>query len=413
MLCNVIPTNIPMNKKLFFLFILFLFFSCANRQTTNSLNENKAHYIIDLDGKKEQSIPYSSIFKNVQTILLETSQDCLIGSVNELQVFDGCIYLLDRAVAKSLFVFDREGRFIRKIGGLGYGPGEYVQILDFTIDTEKRFIFLQDQATRVHKYRLDGTYVHSITIQIPRSNSYYIQFYNGRLYASTLAWERNRDDYMLLEIDPDDGKILSRHLPIKYNKGWTEAEFMGNFFMSRLNSPPRYAQLFMDCIVSLDEEISSFIELKSKNLVKEKDLENLPEGAMNIIEKLSHFQGSSKIWHAHSLVENDDFILFKYDSGLFDFFTVVFHKDTETVQIAKNLSNDLVLKQTDDPKSGIPDKFSFSDAHGAYAIVLPFVMNHFLESVRNNQLLPDLDKLDQLKKLDEDSNPVIFFYEYK
>ena len=64
-------------------------------------------------------------------------------------------------------------------------------------------------------------------------------------------------------------------------------------------------------------------------------------------------------------------------------------------------------------RSGMPGKFVFSDAQGAYEIVPTFAMNRFLESIRNNKLVPNLDKLDQLKKLDEESNPVIFFYEFK
>ena len=399
-----------MKKLLVLFFISSFFFSCSNRQTAKY--PDKGHYIIDLDGNKEEAIPYSSLFKNVQTIILETGEDCMIGSINELQVFNGYIYILDKPIAKSLFVFDMKGRFIRKIGSLGNGPGEYIQIKDFTVDTENGFIFLQDEGTRVHKYQLDGTYVHSISIQTPRSNSYFIQFYKGILYASVIAWDPAEDDYMLLGIDPNDGKILSRLLPLKYNKGWAEASFTGNFFMSRLSNPPKYTQLFMGSVVSLDEEISPYIELKSKNLVTEKDLENLPEGSMSIMEKLSHFQRSSKIWNVHNLVENDDFLLFSYESGMLDFFTVVFHKETKTVNIAKQLSNNMVLK-ADDMRSGMPGKFAFSDAQGAYEIVPTFAMSRFLESIRNNKLVPDLDKLDQLKKLDEESNPVIFFYEFK
>jgi len=33
--------------------------------------------------------------------------------------------------------------------------------------------------------------------------------------------------------------------------------------------------------------------------------------------------------------------------------------------------------------------------------------------IKENNLLPGLDKMDQLRKLDEESNPVIFFYEFK
>ena len=395
------------------LFVSFLFFSCSNRQTTKFSDE--ALYIIDLDGNKEESIPYSSIFQKVQTIILETGEDCMIGSVDELQVFNGYIYILDRHIAKSLFVFDMEGRFIRKIGSLGSGPGEYIRVTDFTLDTENSVIFMLDYGTRVHKYCLDGTYIHSITLQIPRANSRFIQYYKGILFASVLAWEPAKDDYMLLGIDPNDGKILSQHLPLKYNKGWSESVSSNrSFFMSRLNSHPKYAQLFMDCIVSLDEEVSPYIEIKSKNLVTEKDIENIPNEDPDIFKMLSHFQGSLKIWEVHDLIENDDFIIFNYCSGLFNnYFTVVFHKKTTTVKIVNKLSNDLILRQVDNNKIVRPTQFKFSDMQGVYEIILPYRLERFQQSIKNNEIVPDLDKLDQLKKLDEESNPVIFFYEFK
>jgi hypothetical protein len=368
---------------------------------------------INLDGEKEAFIPISSVFKNVQPIILETGKDCLIGNLSELQVFDGHIYVFDKYFAKSLFVFDMEGRFIRKIGNVGKGPGEYIQANDFTLDTENRFIYLSDRGNRVHKYQLDGTYINSITIPIPRSNINFIQYYNGRLYADVFPWEPDMADYMLLETDPDNGKILSRSLPIKYNKGWAELFFMGHsFFMSRLNSPPRYTQLFMDYIVSVDKEITPYIELKSKNLITDNDLKNLPETTYktNLMEKLEPLQGRSKIFDVHNFVENENVIIFSYQTVIFNYFTVVYSKETGTVRIAEYLCNDLIFKHD---KSGLYGRFIFFDAKGAYEILHTNMIDDFQESMRNNELLPGLEKAEQLMELNTESNPVIFYYEFK
>ena len=361
-------------------------FSCSNQQT-GLTSENDTVYKIDLDMEKEEFIPLSSIFKRVKTIILETGIDCAIGIVSDLQVFDGCIYILDQGLAKSLFVFDMQGRFIRKIGNLGRGPGEYNIIRDFTIDAENKFIFLQDQGTLIHKYHLDGTYVHSFTIQIPSSNSYFIQSYNGRLYSSITPSKniQTQDDYMLFEIDPNDGKIISRSLPIKLNKGWTKAIFTGNFFMSRLNNPPRYTQLFMDHVVSLDEEISTYIKLMSRYLVTERDLENLQQtSSTNAVStnvmgnEFEYFQRNSKIWNVHSFIENNDFIIFNYIfGGVLNIFTVVFHKETRAVKITNNIINDLVFNS----KRNMFGLIKFSDMQGAYEVIPTFVIDRFLEFI--------------------------------
>ena len=305
-------------------------------------------YIINLDGNKENSLPLSSYFQNPKAIILETDKNCLISHIFDLQVFDDFLYVLDTRIAKSLYVFDMNGRFVRKIGSLGQGPGEYSQLTDFTIDTENRFIYLLDYYKRVHKYHLDGTFVQTIIPKVQNANIMYIQYYNNRLYMSILAYKPVPGDFMLLESDPGNGEILSKSLPLKYNKGWAELIFMSHsFFISRMNVPPLYTQIFMDYVVSLGDDITPYIEIKSKNLVTDKDISNITDtrGNKDIFGSFrSYFRGSVKIFDVHSYVENDEFILFMYQQGFMNSCAVIVHKKTGLVKLANQFSNDLIFK---------------------------------------------------------------------
>lgn len=371
------------------------------------------YYTIDVDGKKEPSILLSSYFKGVRTIILESNKDCLIGFVNKIQVFDGYIYILDSSKTKSLFVFDMEGKFIRKIGSLGNAPGEYLELNDFTLDTESRIIYLCDLKNRVHKYRSDGTYLHTITMDAPDSKALFIQFYNGRLYSSPLWWNKSGDNYMLLEIDPDDGKILSRSLPVKYNKGWNEAFFSGHsrLFMSYGNNPPRYNQLFMDYIVSVGEEVTPYIKLKSNNLTTEKDIENF-RGKDQIRLNSANIYKSSKKFNVHCFVENENFILFRYGGITSSTFIVTFNKKTGEVKLADHYINDLIYNHSNHDWLGL---FGFSDSRGVYEVLNTQTnfFSDFKNSIQNNETVPGLDKTDQLVKLNSESNPAILIYEFK
>ena len=394
--------------KYFLCFLILIFFvSCSNKQSESSMVDSDC-IIINLDEKRGSSIPLSTYFNSVQAIILETKDECLIGRINELQVFDGYIYVLDSRIAKSLFVFDMNGHFIRKIGGLGNGPGEYNSLEDFTLDTENGFIFLLDFGKRVHKYHLNGTFIQTITPELRDKNANNIQFYKNKLYLCIDAYRPSPNDNMLLEIDPDNGKILSSKLPIKHNKGWGHPSSTGhNFFMSRLNDPPRYTRLYMDEIVTIGDSITPFIKLKSKDLSTLEDLNNLQHVTPNFEMNFMRF---TKIWDVRGLLENDDFIIFRYRHAL-NSYTVIYNKKTETVELTDYLYNDLIFKNKGTIESS-PD-FMFSDSKGVYEILSGRLFTGFLENTRNNEIIAELDKLEQLSKLESNANPVIFYYEYK
>ena len=405
--------NIEKNIFLFFLFFLFfLLISCSKKQIQQDLPLDGDFYTIDLDAKKEISIPLSSFFKSVQTIILENRKECLIGNISEIQVFNEFIYILDSRKTKSLFVFDMEGRFIRKIGGLGNGPGEYIEPNDFTLDIENGIIYICDIRNRVLKYSLDGTYIHTITIQAPLSNIAFIQFYNGSLYSNHIWWDKSEGNYLLLEIDTSDGKILNSALPLSYNKGWNELFFdsYSRFFMTRANNPPKFNMMFMDYIVSIGKEITPYIKLKSENLTTEKDIDDFRSKKVLPFE-VGKIMKSSKNFNVHCYIENENYIMFRY--GFSSRFTVIFNKKTKETKLATYLRNDLIFNQNQKERLG---EFLFSNSKGAYSILDTQRGNElydFQSAIEKNIIVPELDKLEQLKQLDDDSNPVIFFYEYK
>ena len=58
----------------------------------------------------------------------------------------------------------------------------------------------------------------------------------------------------------------------------------------------------------------------------------------------------------------------------------------------------------------------FSDSKGAYAVLdthYDLILYDLQSAIKKNEVVPDLEKLDQLSKLTGDSNPVVFFYEFK
>jgi len=108
---------------------------------------------------------------------------------------------------------------------------------------------------------------------------------------------------------------------------------------------------------------------------------------------------SSKIFNVHCFVENDNFISFRCGMSVRHTFVTIYNKKTDEVQLADIFSNDLIYKHD---KTGMFGRFVFSDEKGAYDILDTQDINmfdSFMTSIRNNEVVPDLDKLDELLKL--------------
>ena len=368
------------------------------------------YYVVNLDKEKESSISLSSLIKCIQTIILETNDECLIGNIDELQVFDGNLYVLDSDKAKSLFVFDKKGIFLRKIGRVGQGPGEYISPRDFTLDLENRIIYILDQRNRILKYNTEGTPIETIEVQLNSSRIDAIQYYNGKLYAYYVSWEKSDENCLLLEIDKENGRIISRSLSLELNKGSIIPFRMeSRIFMSRGNTPPRFNLMFMDYIVSIGEKIMPYVELKSKNLTTERDIENFRGVDNRTINTVNNIRSSNKLFNVHCFIENEEFMCFRH--GIFYSSPVVLvDKQTGNTKLANKLTNDMIFNQD---KIGRFGRFIFADTKGAYEVLHSLAIEGFQQSIRNKETVPDLDKADELLKLEADANPVIFYYEFK
>jgi len=102
---------------------------------------------------------------NVHVIKLETTPQSLIGRINKIVVQGEYIFVADTEISKALFIFDRKGKFVGKIGARGEGPTEYYDIQDFTIDIDQGKIVLLDLTGRkLNFYTLEGRFLHSKTI---------------------------------------------------------------------------------------------------------------------------------------------------------------------------------------------------------------------------------------------------------
>ena len=251
--------------KRFFLsvIIVFLFSPCFGQYI--KVQNSKDKRIIDLDRASYPNTSFllSTLYKSVKLVPLETNRFCLIGRICKMQVIDNFILVMDNQIANSLYVFNREGRFIRKIGGVGQGPGEYISIADFTINTENKTVYIQDgRLSRILKYDLaTGKFIQSINFVRNRNEGRTsidcILHVGGNLYASSIFYNHSPDNYLLFTIDESTGKEKNNYLNVmEYNMGFSNL-FGNNIsaipFFSRDNGNAIFVRPMMNQIIEISK----------------------------------------------------------------------------------------------------------------------------------------------------------------
>ena len=411
-----------MKCKIKILFFIICLIGCSpDKKNIQDIGANPDLYIIDIDkAEKVKEIFLSEICSNMKTIILETNDNVLIGKDGGVQVYKDYIFVLDVSDNAALYAFNREGTFIRKYGSRGNGPGEYLSIDDFTIDAENEIVYLMDDdASQILFYEIQtGKYINKIKLEERAYNCLEIQYNNGKLYTDISYWRTSDAGCMLQEIDLLTGKQKQCWLdPQKYNMGWNGGiERIGrmeeSFFYGRHQETCKYIQYFADTIISIGKnQIQPYAVVKEKDWITSKDLSKITDDSRNnggnvlqaIIDK-----GFSR--NIHSFAEWNDFISFFYYTKDYDKYFVLYNKKTGKTNVVQFFINDLGYD-----KPWLINNSVCFDENGVYEIVGMFAIDMYLKRIKEEDdlLKKSLDKYEQLRNLPDDSNPVLFYYEFK
>lgn len=121
---------------LFSIAMPFTLFSCH----TNLKDETGKAVVVKIAQPTENEIKLSLIADSLVYIPLETQNDLLIGQITKLSVSDNYLCVLDE-ITSNVFCFTHDGKFVRKIGSRGVGPGEYVEINDVTTYSQQVYLW--------------------------------------------------------------------------------------------------------------------------------------------------------------------------------------------------------------------------------------------------------------------------------
>ena len=401
-------------KNIRYLLLILIVLQISCREYQKEINRNDTEYKINVDSLENKGICLiSSYFKSVKPIILETSENILLRSIDAIQTTNDCIFILDRGY-KKLYRFDKAGKFIRQIGHLGNGPGEFSNISDFTVDENNKLVFILDNYTsKIHIYKFTGEHISSINIHNTIDGLFgHIQFFNNQLFLDYQPIEVSSKVTapLLIKIDANSGKLLDKYLSSEtHNLGFQLITFKDNsYFYSKNSHTPFYAPIYSSIVFSIENDITPYFQIKSNRLLGKEDIEKLDLSYPGIIADINNM---NKIKSILNFLEIGDYIICEY-ADWYKLSTIVFSKTNKSANLYGGLFDDYIYKTFEE---SIPHYLACSDKKGMYAYLNINDVPLFIDYYQSGKMRFDFNQLqiDITQYLSEDSNPLLFYYELR
>lgn len=100
----------------------------------------------------DEGYPFDELMDSVSFVKLETTDDNLIGVIDDVFFVNDLIIVVDKHISTSIGVYDKTGKFLYKISNKGEGVGEYKNITYVTLTPDQTQLAVVDLLDRRLKY---------------------------------------------------------------------------------------------------------------------------------------------------------------------------------------------------------------------------------------------------------------------
>lgn len=234
-------------KKLFFLSFCLAAVACKpDRISSNDIAPNfKVVSVLNATGHGDLEQP---LFRDLELVFLETNDDILLANCDKVIFHEDRFYVYDSQFS-HLLAFDRQGKYLFRVGNLGHGPGEYQSIYGFSVDTnaDKILVYSLDNQA-VFEYSLEGRFIekkgvdfygHDFDLAPNGDYIFNLRYNDNGLYAKDNVFVTNRQ-----------GKVNTQLFPYPQTATKMVIGFSG--FLCIEDDLGYYAHTFSDTIYRVD-----------------------------------------------------------------------------------------------------------------------------------------------------------------
>jgi hypothetical protein len=223
---------------LFFLLVFLIVLSfCTEKRPSIQIREKT----IDLSGNK--GLKFNSIFDSVYYIKLETNAVNIIGNVFRITKSNDKYYVYSFSPGnQEIMIFNSSGKFLAKISKMGNGPGEYPNIISFSVSGNDQVFLYSDASRNIYCYDTTGMFVRKINTGILARDFILLEDHRFVLYSPDEVNSINDNEipkgiYLLdnngkyiknlIKVDPDFENML--HSPYYFTRAEAPASIISSF----------------------------------------------------------------------------------------------------------------------------------------------------------------------------------------
>jgi hypothetical protein len=119
-----------LTRALYALAILVFSFSCSSTSDQKSVDLGDAERIVIDAAIVDEEVDIADLIEEIRVFPLEEVEGGMLGNVEKVLLTEEYMVVFDRIETKRIIVFDRKGKFVKKLEIVGDGPDKLTQIND-------------------------------------------------------------------------------------------------------------------------------------------------------------------------------------------------------------------------------------------------------------------------------------------
>lgn len=399
---NHINSTRMKNAPLFVnLFVGLIFLSCNQKEVVIQDSPIK----IGIEFNSSNNVNYSEIFQSIEYVKLETTENCILPSIDQIEIGKDLLFLLCNS-NNTIYIYTHFGKFVSKINNIGKGPNEMLGPTDFSICTDNNEIFwLDNTLCKMFVYDFDGNFLRAFN---SLNRNCFTLFGTGQyLFYNHLS----KFNYQHLESKSStnlvaitgDCQLLKEYDNYEFPSfaGYSTGRALYKAYDGTIYFLPNYGRT----IHSFDQDLNLVPQFK---IVFEKDIKTDDIDKMTNEFEFSDYIGSNNfpsITDRLFISRNHLYLIFVYNEQAFHLFYNIDTKDITNVTFG-NFKNDM-------------DSIEVNAIYGANKVGLIGLipMYEFISNYESNIKAGVQSKKADIEEIinssTEQDNPVLVFLKYK